>query len=153
MREVPQAMTRQEKYPETSTFHYFNANPKNKITCDCVVRAVSTALEQDYTLTLMEMTQLQCELGYDITDTKLYSAYLELKGWVRCKQPRKSNNKKYTGEEWCKLLQKDPWVVIGKRRVVANIGGNHVVAIVDGKVWDIWDSTDGCIGNYWVKKI
>lgn len=38
-------MKRQEKYPETRTFHFHNANPKNRITGDCVTRALCTALE------------------------------------------------------------------------------------------------------------
>jgi len=36
--------------------------------------------------------------------------------------------------------------------VIANIGGHHIVAIIEGRVWDTWNSTDGCIGNYWTKK-
>ena len=51
---------------------------------------------------------------------------------------------KYTGKEFCKRARK-------YERYVANLGGNHTVAIVNGKVNDIWDSTDGCIGNYWTK--
>lgn len=56
-------MKRQEKYPETSTFHYYNANPKNRITTDCVIRAITTALEQDYNKTVMEMAEMQCKTG------------------------------------------------------------------------------------------
>ena len=58
------------------------------------------------------------------------------------KQPRKSDNTKYIGKEFCKMF---------KGTCVANIGGHHIVCIKDGKVHDIWDSTDGCIGNYWIK--
>ena len=138
-------MTRQDKYPETRTFHYYNANPKNRITTDCVIRAVATALDQDYNMTVIELAEMQCDIGYDDGDVKLYDKYLQSKGWVRHKQPRKANGKKYTGKEFClKLAKKDV-------RYVANIGGHHIVAIVDGKVNDIWDSTEGCIGNYWTK--
>ena len=35
---------------------------------------------------------------------------------------------------------------------VANLGGNHTVCIKGGKVLDIWNSTEGCIGNYWAMK-
>ncbi len=42
-------MTRKEKFPDTKTFHYFNANPHNRITDDCVTRAIYTALEISYT--------------------------------------------------------------------------------------------------------
>jgi len=146
--------TRQEKYPDTRTFHYYNANPKNKITTDCVIRAIATALKQDYNKTVMELAQMQCDTGYDDGDKKLYDKYLQSKGWIKCKQPRKADNTKYTGKEWCRRLKEDiTWATNGEnlKRVVANIGGNHVVAIIDGKVNDIWDSTDGCIGNYWIK--
>ena len=97
-------MTRQERYPETSSFHYYNANPKKRITTDCVIRAITTALEQDYNTTVMEMAAMQCETGYDDGDTKLYNKYLQSKGWVKHAQPRKADNTKYTGKEFCKEL-------------------------------------------------
>ena len=57
----------------------------------------------------------------------------------------KKNMKEYflsNGYTICKIY---------KGTCVANIGGNHTVCIKNGKVHDTWDSTDGCIGNYWVK--
>ena len=34
-------MKRQDKYPETETFHFHNANPKGRLlAADCVARAV-----------------------------------------------------------------------------------------------------------------
>ena len=137
--------TRTEKYPETRTFHYYNANPKNRITGDCVFRAFALAMQQDYNKTVMEMAKLMCETGYALNDKKGEERYLKLKGWVKHSQPRKADNTKYTGEEFCKKLAKK------NQRYIAHIGGHHMVAIVDGKVNDIWDSTDGCIGNYWTK--
>ena len=147
-------MKRQDKYPETSTFHYYNANPKNRITGDCWARAICTALEIPYEQVVMEMAEMQCETGYD--SSSLIDRYLKSKGWKKQQQPRKDDNTKYTGEEFCQQFQYVPWLFTGKEnnykaRIVANIGTHHVVAIVEGKVWDIWDSTDGCIGNYWTK--
>lgn len=142
-------MTRQEKYPETSTFHYFNANPKGKTTTDCVVRAISTATELPYNQVVMELAEMQCKTGYDDGDKKLYDKYLQSKGFVKYNQPRKDDNTKYTGKEWCREVQTHRhWY---SPYMVANIGGHHVVAIMFGQVYDIWDSTDGCIGNYWMK--
>lgn len=138
-------MKRQEKYPETKTFHYYNANPKNRITGDCTFRAVCTALEQTWEQTVMEMAELSCRTGYAINDKKGIERYLKEKGWTKHSQPRKADNTKYTGEEFCVKLAKK------NKRYVCNIGGHHIVAIVNGKVNDIWDSTDGCIGNYWTK--
>lgn len=50
-------MTRKEKYPDTTTFHYYNANPHNRLGGDCAIRAVCTALNQPWDTTLREMTE------------------------------------------------------------------------------------------------
>lgn len=135
-------MKRQDKYPDTKWFHYFNANPKNRMTTDCVYRAICTGLNIPYNTVVREMAEMQCETGYDNGDNKLIDRYLKSKGWVKCNQPRKSDNTKFTGKDFCKYTR--------EKRVVANIGGHHIVAIIDNKINDIWDSSDGCIGNYWV---
>ena len=96
--------TRQEKYPETRTFHYYNANPKNRITGDCWLRAVCTGLNEPYNEVLMEMVQVHLETGYEMSCDKAMEKYLASKGWIKHKQPRKADNTKYTGKEFCKLL-------------------------------------------------
>lgn len=146
-------MKREQKYPETPTFHYYNANPKNRITGDCRIRAISTACEVPYNQVVMDLARIQCETGYDQTANQGISILMKEYGWIKCKQPRKLNGKKYTGEEFCRVQQRgqsENGIEISSR-VFCNIGGYHEVAIIDGKVYDTWDSTDGCIGNYWVK--
>lgn len=138
--------SRREKYPDTKTFTYYNANPKNRMGGDCVIRAVCTALEQPWEQTIRELTEVGIKNGFVVNDKNTYSKYLEQKGWTKHKQPKKTNGTKYTGEEFCKKIADK------NKNYVANIGGNHVVCIKNGKVHDIWDSTDGCIGNYWVKE-
>jgi len=155
---------RQDKYPETKTFHFHNANPKGKYTGDCRIRAITTACECDYNAVVLALALIQMETGYDQCAHQGISILMDKIGWKKMPQPRKPNGKKYTGREFCKELQK--WLgderYIGKEskdgivistRIFANIGGHHEVAIVDGKVWDTWDSTEGCIGNYWVKEV
>ena len=143
-------MTRQEKYPEPPTFHYHNANPRNRITTDCVIRAISTATEIPYERVVMEMAELQCKTGYDDGDVKLIDRYLKSKGWVKNPQPRKDDGTKYTGKEFCEEVRTHRhWY---SPAIIANIGGHHTVAIMFGQVYDSWDSTDGCIGNYWEKR-
>lgn len=147
-------MTRQEKYPDTQTFHYHNENPRNRITVDCVPRAIARGTGIDYNTVVMQLADLQVHTGY----AEPYDRYLAFRGWVKRKQPRKDDNTKYTGKEFCRLLQKHLGRGISRAKgidisdhIIAHIGGGHIVAIIDGKVNDIWDSTDGCIGNYWVK--
>ena len=142
-------MTREQKYPSTSTFRFYNANPKNRIGGDCVIRAICTALNQSWEQTVREMTELGIKEGRVLNDQSLFPKYLEKKGWKKMPQPRKDDGTKYTGKEFCREVTQYPFNY--PDRIIANIGGHHTVAIIDGRVWDIWDSTDGCIGNYWVE--
>jgi hypothetical protein len=77
-----------------------------------------------------------------IDDPDLYNKYLKEIGWIKQKQPKKSNGKKYKGHEWVRTF---------KGNAVAHIGIHHMAYISKGKVWDTWDSTEGVVGNYWVK--
>lgn len=99
------------------------------------------------------MVQMQVKTGYAFNGQKGIDKYLQSKGFIKYKQPRKDDNTKYTGEEWCNKISKDKSFL--NKNIVANIGGHHTVCIkpYQGKykVWDIWNSTEGCIGNYWVK--
>ena len=83
------------------------------------------------------MTEVGIKYGYPANDKHTIDKYLKQKGWTKCGQPKYPNGRKYTGKEFCELCK-------------ANIGGHHIVAVIDGQVYDTWDSTDGCIGNYWV---
>ena len=134
------------KYSDTSYFHYVNVNPKNKVTDDCVVRAISTATEIPYEEVAKGLFDIWMKKGYHPCDTKCYDEYLKSIGWTKMKQPRKLNNTKYQGYECGKIFHQP---------VVAHLGGHHVVAVREYgnlmKVWDSWDSTDGCFGNYWIK--
>jgi hypothetical protein len=151
-------MNRRQKYPNTKTFRFFNANPKGRITGDCRIRAICTATKVDYNKVVMDLAEIQCETGYDQCTNQGIDILLERYGWEKQRQPRKANGTKYTGKEFCKLLNKSGGFGDG---IVANIGGHHEVAIMstdpndpqeNWKVFDIWDSTDGSIGNYWIKK-
>ena len=138
-------MRRTDKYPDTDTFHYFNANPHNRINGDCVIRAIATATGKTWEHIVRELTEIGLKHGLICNDVKCYEIYLAQEGWIKHPQPRKADNTKFTGQEFCRLLQarRDNFPVI------AHIGGHHIVAIIEGRVWDTWDSTCGCIGNYW----
>lgn len=56
-------MTRQQKYPDTNTFHFHNANPKGRITTDCVIRAICVATELPYNQVVMELADFSVRLA------------------------------------------------------------------------------------------
>ena len=96
-------MKREDKYPETSVFHFHNENPKNRITGDCTFRAIAKATGKTWAEVVREMAELSIKTGWAINDKKGIEAYLKSIGWVKHPQPRKADNRKYTGREFCKL--------------------------------------------------
>lgn len=144
-------MGRKEKYPDTETFVFYNQNPHNRFTTDCVIRAISAATRIPYNQVVMEMAELQCKTGFDMSEKVCINRYLASKGWAMHKQPRKADGRKYTGKEFCEALWRGDLGIENDDRIIANIGGHHVVAIISWQVWDTWDSTGGSIGNYWTK--
>lgn len=150
---------RQKKYPDTDYFHFHNANPKGRMTSDCVIRAITTVLNQPYDQTLREMTEMTIKTGYMLNENKGIESYMKSKGWTKCKQPKKYDGTKYTGREFCRTLVHPTYSEelqltdksFEMNRVLANIGGHHTVAIMSGQIWDTWNSADGSIGIVWVK--
>lgn len=154
-------MTRNEKleakYKNTKYFKFYNANPKNKITCDCVIRALCTAFDKDYAQILDEMVTVQHKYGYMLNDNHTIQKYLKQCGFVKQNQPKKDDNTRLTGKEFCDYLEKHGNI----GAVIANIGKEHIVCIKKDcselqygntyKIFDTWDSSNRCIGNYWIK--
>lgn len=141
-------MKRIEKYPNTIDFKYYNANPKNRITSDCVIRALSLGCNIPYNEVVMKLAELQCKTGYDSYSTKITDMFLKELGWIKYKQPRKIDNTKFTGTEFCRMLRLNQ----DDRVYICNIGGHHVTTIINSRIHDIWDCCDRCIGNYWRKE-
>ena len=134
----------------TTTFEYYNANPKGNKTNDCVVRAIATATGKSWD----EVFDALCEIAQKDklmpNDEKCYGKYLKSLGWKKVGQPRKADNKKYTAAEWCeKLLAYN-----NKQPRLVNVGCRHITCIkpIDGKykVFDTWDCTNNCVGISWL---
>ena len=144
----------------TAYFKYVNVNPKQKKTSDCVIRALAVAMNKTWDEILTDLYTYAIKYKLMINDPALYKKYLKDKGWIMLKQPRKIDNTKYTGKEFCEELSqgccfnyKDENVMIdGYSDIIAHIGGHHIIAIKDCRIIDTWNSSMGCIGNMWVKK-
>ena len=135
---------RARKYPDTDYFHFYNANLKGKITEDCVVRAITTVLNQPYEQTIRELAEITLKTGYMLNGNKGIDRYMQSKGWIKCKQPRKEDGTKYTGKEFCRTLMHPIYseelrltdVDFEVNRILANIGGQHTIAIMGGQIYD-----------------
>ena len=134
-------MKRQEKYPETECFIFDNANPKGRLTSDCYVRALTIGLGKDYAEVLGFFVGTSLKYGYSVGSKQTIEKVLQHFGYKKQKQPKHSNNTKYTGKEFCSEFNTGAYI--------CNIGGHHITVIVDGKIHDTWDCSNKTIGNYW----
>lgn len=144
---------RQLKTPDTNYFHYHNENPKLNICGDCVIRALATGMNKSWDEVYKDLYDIGFKKKLMSNDKKVYYQYLKEQGWIQCKQPRHFDNTKYSGIEFCESLQKyntfDGCDIT--KNIIANVGSHHIIAIINGKVNDIWNSSNEKIGIYWYK--
>lgn len=148
--------SRKKKYPDTKWFRYNNVNPKGKVTTDCVYRAISNAMQIPYAQVAREMTELQIETGWDTGESRLIDRYITSKGWKRHSQPKQydcgsDSMKKFTGKQFVDYLTSFNTSVKVKEfdRVIMNIGAEHLSCVINGKIEDIWNCSNNCVGVWW----
>jgi hypothetical protein len=111
-------------------FKYYNPNPMNKRVGDCVIRAVSKALDWEWNDTYTAL----CLQGYVMSDlpssNQIWGAFLRKQGFIRQVIPNECPDC-YTIEDFCKDHPTGIYV-LGT--------GSHAVAVVDGFYYDAWES-------------
>ena len=122
-------------------YSYYNANPYKIRVGDCVIRAISKALNQPWEDTYIDLTIQGYLMGDLLSSNAVWGAYLKSKGFTR---DIISNDcpECYTIEDFCNEHPKGTYV-IGT--------GSHAVAVVDGILFDSWNSL-GEIAIYFYKK-
>lgn len=134
-------MKRQDKYPDTNTFTYHNQNPHNRITGDCVPRAISFALNIPYNQVIMDMAEFQCQTGFSASDSE--DRFLKKKYNIdKQQQLRHSDNTKYTVIDFIRRFPTGTYIL----RMP-----HHLTVVKDGKNYDIWDCTRSSnkVGIWW----
>lgn len=132
-----------EKKNSKNVFCYYNCNPHNKLTDDCVIRAIAAGTGESWETILKDLTKYMLKDGHMLNTPELYGKYLKDHGWVKQKQPVKSNKQKMRIGEFLKKF---------KGCAIAHAGCGHVTYLSEGKVYDLWDTSDEIIGNYWTYK-
>ena len=113
-------------------YSYYNANPYKIRVGDCVIRAISKALNQPWEDTYIDLTIQGYLMGDLLSSNAVWGAYLKSKGFTR---DIISNDcpECYTIQDFCNEYPQGTYV-IGT--------GSHAVAVVDGQIFDTWDSSD-----------
>lgn len=122
-------------------YSYYNANPYKIRVGDCVIRAISKALNQPWEDTYIDLTIQGYLMGDLLSSNAVWGAYLKSKGFTR---DIVSNDcpECYTIEDFCNEHPKGTYI-IGT--------GTHAVVVEDGCVFDTWNSS-GEVPIYFYKK-
>jgi hypothetical protein len=113
-------------------YSYYNANPYKIRVGDCVIRAISKALNQSWEDTYIDLTIQGYLMGDLLSSNAVWDAYLKSKGFKRHIVPNDCPEC-YTIEDFCNEHSKGVFV-IGT--------GTHCVTIENGCVFDTWNSSD-----------
>lgn len=122
-------------------YSYFNCNPNGNRVGDCVVRAISKALNQSWEDTYIDLTIQGYIMGDLLSSNAVWGAYLKGKGFTRDIIPNDCPEC-YTIDDFCNEHPNGTYV-IGT--------GSHAVAIENGIYYDSWRS-GGETPIYYYKK-
>ena len=108
----------------------YNPNPEGKQVGDCAIRAIAKALGTDWATAYTTLALA----GYTMADlpnaVPVYGAILRKNGFTRKAIPNTCPDC-YTINDFCRDHPEGRFVIVT---------GNHVVAAIDGRIYDTWDS-------------
>lgn len=123
-------------------YQFYNPNPLNKSVGDCVVRAITKALDEDWYKIYSDLTVQ----GYALCDmpssNSVWGQYLKSKGYRRYVIPNTCPDC-YTIDDFCNDNPVGTFIVCT---------GSHVVTIIDGTIFDSWQSGSETPIFYWRKE-
>lgn len=123
-------------------FIYYNGNPMRRNVGDCVVRAISKATGDSWEKTYLGL----CLKGYEMGDmpsaNSVWGAYLTDNGFKRGIIPNKCPDC-YTVADFCEDNPHGSFVLALS---------SHAVAVINGDVFDTWDSTEEIPIYFWRKE-
>ncbi len=111
-------------------FIKYNANPVKNIVGDCVIRAISKAMNNDWETVYLEIAMLGLLMHDMPTSNNVWETYLWKNGFRRFNIPNMCPDC-YTVRDFCSDNPEGTFV-LGT--------GSHAIAIIDGDYYDTWDS-------------
>lgn len=120
----------------------FNPNPAGRKVGDCAVRAIAKALDMDWESAYILLAMNGFSMGDMPSSDQVWGATLRKRGFRksilsdRCPEC-------YTVKDFCTDHPNGVYVLA--------LGG-HVVTVVDGDVYDSWDSSDEVPLYFWNRK-
>ena len=117
---------------------FFNNNPQGLKIGDCVIRAISAAMNQSWERTYIDL----CIEGFMYKDmpnaNSVWASYLHSKGWKRRSIPDTCPDC-YTVADFAAEHPEGVYIAAT---------GSHAVCIKNGNIIDNWDSSDETVTYY-----
>lgn len=120
----------------------FNNNPVGRSVGDCSVRAISVALNVDWETAYIMIVSNGFEMGDMPSSDSVWGAVLRQHGFYKEAIPNTCPNC-YNVNEFCKDHPHGTFVL--------GFGG-HVATVVDGNIYDTWDSSNEIPIYFWYRK-
>ena len=120
----------------------YNPNPTGRFVGDCAIRAVSAALGIDWEDAYDMITDAGRAMGDMPSSDSVWGAVLRQHGFYRMSVPNQCPNC-YTLKEFCRDNPHGIFVV--------GFGG-HVATVIDGNLYDSWDSSNEIPIYFWYRK-
>ena len=125
----------------------YNVNPKHRKTGDCSTRAIAGTLGISWEEALRLQFEMSLKYCYFISNKETAEKVLAEYGYVKMKQPRKADGRKYSVNELDQILTPKQM-----QEGVCVYVANHVTCITGGYIQDIWNCGNKKVGNYFVRK-
>lgn len=120
----------------------YNPNPVGRRVDDCSIRAISKALNMDWESSYALVTSFGFNMGDMPHSNSVWGAVLRSNGFYRSTIPNRCPDC-YTAEDFCRDNPHGTYV----------LGfGNHVATVVDGDLYDTWDSSNEVPQYFWFRK-
>lgn len=131
----------------TADLKYYNANTRDASVGDCVKRALTVAYSMDYDKVSAELNRIKRSIGAGGYNWNLvYDKFLESRG----DKLERVQGEEITVREFCEEHPTGVWIITcGKNSPIAHgAHSSHMAAIVNGNVYDSWDSQNYYIFKY-----
>lgn len=120
----------------------YNPNPTGRRVGDCAIRAIAKALDVDWETAYLMITKAGYLMGDMPSSDSVWGSVLRRNGFYRDVIPN-TCPECYTAEDFC-LDHPEGTFILGF--------GGHVATVVDGKIYDSWNSSQEIPIYYWYRK-
>lgn len=107
-----------------------NPNPLKKVVGDCVIRAISIILDQPWETTYLEITSIGLNMCDMPSSNEVWDKYLSYVGYHRHIVPDMCPEC-VTVKDFCRQNSRGKYILAT---------GDHLIAVIDGDHYDIYDS-------------